>query len=65
MINKDHHNAYQIKYYGSHFKPNMQSVGETPYIRQHIDNTIQLADLNPSQEILEVGAGLEIGRAHV
>jgi len=54
---KVEHNAYQIRYYESQYKPNMQPA-ITAYILRHVNRMIEHAKLDTTHQILEVGAGL-------
>lgn len=56
-IDRVRHNDYQISYYDTLEKPNMQPSW-TPYIFRHIDQMIRHASLKRFHNILEVGAGL-------
>jgi 2-polyprenyl-3-methyl-5-hydroxy-6-metoxy-1,4-benzoquinol methylase len=54
--NQFNHNAYQRQYFDTVERARLR-IGETPYILDHVERLARIADLQPDQKILEIGAG--------
>jgi len=57
MKNRTEHNTIQRNYFESNAKPRMRP-GFTPYICRQADRLIDVADLKPGNDVLEVGCGM-------
>ncbi|MBM3262904.1 MAG: hypothetical protein FJY97_05695 [candidate division Zixibacteria bacterium] len=56
-MSTDQYNAWQIEYFDPATKHTM-IPGDTPYIRRHIEETLDMAAYTPGERLLEVGCGM-------
>ena len=54
---RDSHNRVQREYFDTVERPRL-ALGDTPYIRRHVDEVIRVGQLRPGVSLLEIGAGL-------
>lgn len=54
---REAHNRYQRDYFESEQRSRI-ALGDTSYIRAHVDRMIEIAGLSSHHSILEVGSGL-------
>ena len=54
---RDSHNRVQREYFDTVERPRL-ALGDTPYIRRHVDEVIAVGQFTPGASLLEIGAGL-------
>src|SRR5829696_181664 len=54
---RDSHNRVQREYFDTVERPRL-ALGDTPYIRRHVEEVVRVGQFVPGASLLEIGAGL-------